>query len=159
MQQNQVKTRFEEMVRIFKKSNPTKEQLEKFIQEKKDEAFNQFGVKIEGQPKNEIHFFSEVSLDISQEAKIVYERLFNICEDIGFMPSKEKYGFSVVGPFNIPDVFDLEMQFQVKKNDEGKFFVTDVRAVLRNNETRELKQTWDIVKDGQETDEVKRPML
>lgn len=115
--------------------------------------------RLSQQETNLIHFFSEVDLDISLEAKKVYSKLFDICENIGFMPSREKYGFSVVGPFNISDAFDLEMQFQVKKNQNDQFFITDVRAILRDNETRKIKQTWYIVKDGKETTEAKRPML
>ena len=99
---------------------------------------------------SQIHLFSEVDLDLTKEANKVYEKLFDICEEIGFMPSKEKYGFSVVGPFNINDKFDGEMSFQIKKF--GDFCkVTDVFFTMRDNETRKITNQYHIVKDSKPT--------
>ena len=106
------------------------------------------------------HIFGECDLDLLLEAKAVWENLFNVCEATGFMPSKEKWGFSVVGPFNIPDSFDLEIKFIVKKSTVREaFFVDKVLSVLRDVTTREVKQTWKIYKAGENITEAEVPML
>ena len=71
------------------------------------------------------------------------------------MPSKEKYGFSVVGPFNISDNFDGEMQFQIKKSytNNKLYFVHHVRFVIRDYETREIKKIYYLFKNCKPTNE------
>ena len=106
------------------------------------------------------HIFGECDLDLLLEAKEVWENLFNVCEATGFMPSKEKYGFSVVGPFNISDIFNLEIRFLVEKSPKyHKYYVTKVKAFLTDVTTKELKQKWEIYNVGKNITEAEVPML
>lgn len=106
------------------------------------------------------HIFGECDLDLSKEAKNVWKDLFNICEETGYFPTQEKYGFSVVGPFNIPDNFDVEVRFKVKKSTiRDAYFVEEVKAFLTENATKKLKQKWIIYKVGEDIAEHKVPML
>lgn len=106
------------------------------------------------------HIFGECDLDLEISAKLVWKKLFDICEATGFMPSQEKYGFSVVGPFNISDSFDLEIKFGVKKHPVSKIgYVVLIKAFLRDANTRELKQTWEIYSTKKQITESEVPML
>lgn len=112
------------------------------------------------QQTEKIHIFGECDLDLEKSAKEVWKDLFNICEETGFFPTQEKYGFSVVGPFNIPDRFDLEVRFKVKKSTvREEFFVEEVKAFLTENATKELKQKWIIYKAGEKIIEGSVPLI
>lgn len=56
------------------------------------------------------HLFSEIDLNLYLPKKELWKQLFNLCEDLGYFPCEMKDGFTVTGPFNIPDEFEGECQ-------------------------------------------------
>lgn len=57
------------------------------------------------------HLFSEIDLNLGLPRKKLWKQLFSLCEDLGYFPCEMKDGFTVTGPFNIPD--DVEGECQI----------------------------------------------
>ncbi len=86
------------------------DKMEKTLPENQQREYDEVKAEIILRENPKTHLFSEIDLTLSLPRKELWKQLFSLCEDLGYFPCEMKDGFTVTGPFNIPDEVEGECQ-------------------------------------------------